>query len=357
MNKNDFETLVNQITERLYEMCNEIKDPRFSRNSSPSNFEQLVVEASEYVIKESHLDCVIDYNEGSHAFPDITYTFNNEVCHGIEVKSSTQAYASPNSWTILGNSIVGNTRINVEALFVIFIKVGDNGCFIKSANYEDSVSDVVVTHSPRYKLNLAQPLEDSFFYKSGISYDDLKTSENPINLITDYFREEGLTAWWITDSAPSVIKNWSELDNEVISKILAQSFVLFPEIIYSSGTDKYKRLSKWLVAKYSVVDTSLRDKFTAGGKVSLSFGDTTFENIPRVFSTFHSLSDQFLNQLYTLPSEDLEQFWKNYNFTSDSSENRLTYWKNTVLSGFSNTPKDREFTDCIDAILNEVLRP
>ncbi|WP_028125401.1 hypothetical protein [Eremococcus coleocola] len=357
MNSQKFSQIVEAIKKRLEFMYQTKTDPRFSRKTSPTEFEKLVVDASEIVLKEMEISCHIDYTEGGHAFPDIVYNFGGNNLFGIEVKSSTQANASNTSWSILGNSILGTTRVNVLDLHIIFIKVGDNGCFINSARYEDAVSDVAVTHSPRYKLDLNQNPEDSFFSRSGISYDDMKNSENPIGLVTDYFKNQGLTAWWIAESTPAVIKNWNELKTYEKNEILAKSLILFPEIIYSKSSDKYKNLSKWLVANYSVVDSSLRDKFTAGGRVNLNFNDKTFKNLPRIFATLKDLSKLFMHELKNVSIKELQQYWPAYNPQNDTFKDRIYFWKKIVSEGFANNDYKEKYINCINHILPEVNWP
>ena len=139
----------------------------------------------------------------------------------------------------------------------MFIKVNKNGCFIKSARYEDSVSDVVVTHSPRYKLDLAQDPESSFFHKSGIKYNEIKSSSNPIGLVTEYFRQQGLTAWWIAESTPAAIKTWEEveLSERKTSYLCHLSYFLnsFIRPVQKNISD-----SQSGGANYSIVDSSSR---------------------------------------------------------------------------------------------------
>lgn len=354
---NDMKLFVNKVEEQLNTMYNLEGDSRFSRKTSPTEFEKLVVDASKIVIDRQKIKCTIDYTEGGHAFPDIVYQFNDSVSYGIEVKSSTQAKASKKSWTTLGNSILGSTRVDVKDLFIIFIKVGDNGCFIKSARYEDVVSDVAVTHSPRYKLDLNQAPDESFFSKSGIAYSDMVASEDPIGLVTDYFKEQDMTAWWVAESTPAIIKNWNELDSKEQDEILAKSFILFPEIIYSNSRDKYRRLSKWLVAEYSVVDSSLRDKFTAGGKVNLSFGEKSFEKMPKIFGTLNNLILLFSKELENVPSEELKEYWEFFNFQDDTYKNRLKFWKSKLLKELKKDPRKSTYIDCMNNILFKIDRP
>ena len=350
MNDFYFADFVSKIETVLDSMKNE-----FSCSNSPTDFEKFVVEASKQVIESNQLDCLIDYTEGGHSFPDIVYSFGNGKKYGIEVKSSTNANSPDNSWGILGNSILGSTRVDVDDLYIVFIKINKNGCFIKSARYENSVSDVVVTHSPRYKLDLAQNPTDSFFHKSGISYNEMKSSSDPIGLVTEYFRQQGLTAWWIAESTPAAIKTWEEVELTERKKILAQAFVLFPELIYSTGSKKYKRLAKWLVANYSIVDSSLRDKFSAGGRVDIKVRGVLFEKLPQVLGTLMDHFSEFKKSIQNTSLDDLCLNWDDYSAEVDSTQARYEYWYNCLSTNLKSAHPDE--LDFVTSLLSEVYRP
>lgn len=145
MKNDDFNVFVRTVVKRLLDMSGNKNDIRFSGKTTPTEFEKLVVEASKTVIMENGYVCSIDYVEGGHTFPDIVYNFDGSK-YGIEVKSSTNSNSPDDSWTILGNSILGSTRIDVNDMHIIYIKINKNGCFVNHARYEDAVSDVVVTH-------------------------------------------------------------------------------------------------------------------------------------------------------------------------------------------------------------------
>lgn len=356
MNKKDFKEFVGQL-QGVLEYMSRTQSERFNRKTSPTDFEKLVVEASEILIKEKGYQCTINYTEGGHGFPDIVYAFCDNEKYGIEVKSSINVNTSDNSSTILGNSILGSTRIDVDDLYIMFIKINKNGCFIKYARYEDSVSDVVVTHSPRYKINLAQEPEESFFAKSGISYEEMNSSEDPIGLVTEYFKEQGQTAWWISESTPAVIKTWEEVNEEERKTIFAKAFVLFPELISSTGSKKYKRLSKWLAANYSIVDSSLRDRFTAGGKVDLIVGGKTFEKMPRIYDSFQLQIAQFYSIIKEISLEELQLYWETYIPQSDTTMERLNYWHDSIQKDLEGVKTANQQMELLKTLFPEINRP
>ena len=82
---------------------------------------------------------------GGQKFPDI---IANKF-FGVEVKTTTK-----NHWKTTGNSILESTRVDdVERIFMLFGKLGKPIEF-KYRAYEECLSEVVVTHSPRYLIDM-----------------------------------------------------------------------------------------------------------------------------------------------------------------------------------------------------------
>ncbi len=329
---------------------------RFSIKTTPTDFEKIVVFVSEEIIREQNLDMLIEYDEGSHTFPDIVFKFKNFSNIGIEVKSSTNINTPVDSWTTLGNSILGSTKVIVDDLFIMFFKVTKDGCKLKIARYEESVSDIVVTHSPRFKLNLNQDPSDSFFQKSGISYLELNSSEDPISLVKEFYRNQGKTAWWIAESTPAVIRSWDELDIIEVKEIYSKSFLFFPEIIWSSASNKYKQLAKWLAANYSLVDTSLRDRFSAGGKVDLYLNGKNYSGLPRVFEKLYAFARPMIELLDSISEQELQEWWISYGPETDNISSRMSYWFQIISEKLVSVEK-KEILNFIRDLFPEIPRP
>jgi hypothetical protein len=78
-------------------------------------------------------------------FPDIIA----KKYYGVEVKTTKQ-----NHWTTTGNSVLESTRVDdIERIYMLFGKMFKPIEFLCKP-YEDCLSDVVVTHSPRYLINM-----------------------------------------------------------------------------------------------------------------------------------------------------------------------------------------------------------
>lgn len=80
--------------------------------------------------------------------------------YGVEVKSSKDE-----KWITLGGSVNESTRIeDVERIFLMFGKLKEPIEF-RSRPYEDCLSDVVVTHYPRYKIDMNLKNGETIFCK------------------------------------------------------------------------------------------------------------------------------------------------------------------------------------------------
>lgn len=356
MDKKIFNSYVELVINELRKIIVNENDYSISNKTTPTEFEKLVVEVSNLVNEKFEYSFNIEYTEGGHVFPDIIYNYKNNK-YGIEVKSSTSTNTSNNSWTILGNSILGSTRIDVEETYIIFFKVNKNGRFINYARYEDAVSDIVVTHSPRYKLNLSQKPKDSFFEKSGISYKQLNESKDPIGLVMNYFKDQGETAWWIAESTPATIKNWSDICDERKKEIMSKAFVLFPELIYLNNNVKYKRLVKWLVANYSIVDSSLRDRFTAGGRINIKIDKVNYCGLPRIYETLINTMGEFKKQIEEISYEEIKNYWADYCPITDDCKSRKKYWIETVNGKLYEIGHSKVEIDFLTTLFSKINRP
>lgn len=348
INKNMHEEkFINLILKEL-----ESNKDKLLQKPTSTNCEIAVCDAVKAVCQNNSLICNIDYTEGGHSFPDIICHLPN-ITIGIEVKSSIQPKNNNPGWTILGNSILGSTRKEVDENYLIFFKLNKNGLFIRSGKYEDAISDIVVTHSPRYKIDLDQSPSDSFFSRSNIRYEQLKKSSNPIGLITDYFKSQGATAWWLTDSSPATIQTWDEISPSLRVEILSKALVLFPELLTSSST-KYKRLAKWLVSEYSIADTSLRDRFSAGGKIDINFDNKIFKT-QQIIKRLIEYREKILMQLNELPIETLSDTWNNIEILkAQTLDDRLSIWL-TIISNV--LAPNQLLIKFISHLFREVNRP
>lgn len=239
-------------------------------------------------------------------FPDI---IANKF-YGIEVKTTKQ-----NHWTTTGNSVLESTRVDgIERIFMLFGKM-INPIEFKCRPYEDCLSEVVVTHSPRYLINMDLQAGQTIFDKLDIPYDTLRNYPNPIKPITDYYRQflkPGEEVWWLDQEEPKstglIIKLWNNLPIELRKQYMLKSMILFPEI-FSNRPDKFNRLAVWLVNSEGIVCPNIRDVFTAGGQGFIKWKKKQYAGIPQILIKLSNSIDELKIILNELEIDTLENYW------------------------------------------------
>jgi hypothetical protein len=250
---------------------------------------------------ENSIECI-----GGQRFPDIVA----KKYYGIEVKTTTQ-----NHWKTTGNSVLESTRVeNVERIFMLFAKLASPIEF-RCRAYEECLSEVVVTHSPRYLIDMNLEKGKTIFDKIKMPYDTLRKKENPIRPIIDYYKKKlkpGEDLWWMDQdnsrASNIVIKIWANLSPKEKQEVKNKAMVYFPELFSNSG-DKFARLAIWLVTREGVVCPNIRDLFTAGGKGHRLVGKKTYKNIPRIFLNLFDNLDFIIETIGQTSPIELSDYW------------------------------------------------
>lgn len=274
------------------------------------------------------------------SFPDIVAN----KFYGVEVKSTNK-----NHWKSIGGSILESTRIqNVERIFLTFGKLAAPVTFI-SRPYEECLSGIAVTHYPRYQIDMELQSGETIFDKIKIPYDELRKMENPVVPVSQYYREHlkpGESLWWIGDSniedtvAPPTVRLWNTLSADEKNYYTVKGYVFFPEILHHSSTKKYQRFALWLATNCSIINTNIRDQFSAGGKVDIVLGNKTYPQMPAAFGRINRYKNLIAETLISTSSEILKEHW---NIIDNLPENRLLYWCQQV-SIYAGTSKEEIYT-------------
>lgn len=243
---------------------------------------------------------------GGQKFPDIVA----KKYFGIEVKTTTQ-----NHWKTTGNSVLEGTRVeDVERIFMLFAKLASPIEF-KCRPYEECLSEVVVTHSPRYLIDMNLEKGETIFDKINVPYDTLRKNQNPIRPIVDYYKsklKDGEDLWWmdLDNSKPSnfVIKTWSNLGVKEKQEVKNSAMIFFPELFGNSAA-KFGRLAICLVTREGVVCPNIRDLFTAGGKGDILVGEKTYKNIPRILINLFDNLSIIIEEIERTSSMELSDYW------------------------------------------------
>ncbi|MCA0383757.1 MAG: hypothetical protein LCH58_16470 [Bacteroidetes bacterium] len=261
---------------------------------------------------------------GGQKFPDIVA----KKYYGIEVKTTTQ-----NHWKTTGNSVLESTRVdNVERIFMLFAKLASPVEF-RCRPYEEVLSEVVVTHSPRYLIDMNLEKGNTIFDKIKMPYDTLRKKGNPIRPIVDYYKSKlrpGEELWWMdaeNNSKPSniVIRIWNNLSLKEKQELKNRAMTYFPEL-FGNSNDKFGRLAIWLVTREAVVCPNVRDLFTAGGKIDIIVGKKTYKKVPRIFLNLFDNVLSIVETIINTSAFELSDYWE----TKTTEKNKLYDWIDLV---------------------------
>jgi hypothetical protein len=261
---------------------------------------------------------------GGQKFPDIVA----KKYYGIEVKTTSQ-----NHWKTTGNSVFEGTRVDsVERIFMLFAKLASPIEF-RCRPYEEVLSEVVVTHSPRYLIDMNLEQGKTIFDKIKTPYDTFRKNENPIRPIVDYYKSKlkpGEELWWMdaeNNSKPSniVIRIWSNLSVKEKQELKNRAMVYFPEL-FGNKSDKFGRIAIWLVTREAVVCPNVRDLFTAGGKSDYIIGKNVYQKVPRILLNLFENIPNIVETIIQTSAFELSEYWE----TKTTEKSKLFDWIDLV---------------------------
>lgn len=206
----------------------------------------------------------LKYKEDSTVFPDIGYEN-----FGLEVKTT-----KADSWTCLGNSIMeGTRREEVDQIYLIFLKRGGTP-EVRFKRYDDCISDIKITHSPRYEINMDVEADETVFSIMGTDYNHFRDDPEKIKNLRDFYKRKGVKSWWLDEGSGESVTEmelyaFGGLPQERKHEIMIELFCYFPEIL---GSD-YDAAATYLVSK-GIYNKSFRDEVSASGQIDLRIDDT-----------------------------------------------------------------------------------
>lgn len=255
------------------------------------------------------------------SFPDIVANR----FYGVEVKSTIK-----NHWKSIGSSILESTRDpNVERIFLTFGKLGAPVSFM-SRPYEECLAGISVTHYPRYQIDMELAHGETIFDKMGIPYDELRKMDNPVAPVSRYYKSKlkpGESLWWAADeveevAAPPILRLWTSLTAEQKNYYTVQGYALFPEILSYHSTTKYQRYALWLATNCSIINTNIRDQFSAGGKVTITTLNGVYEKVPAAFGRIAKNRDLIVETIMNANENVLCDNWQVSHIEAD----RMKQW-------------------------------
>jgi hypothetical protein len=341
-NKNEFNDLLKSTINELNALAT--KNPKKIELLRGNKLEPFVGEIMTSLAIGTHFENSIEVI-GGQKFPDIVA----KKFYGIEVKTTTQ-----NHWKTTGNSVLESTRVeDVERIFMLFGKLGKPIEF-RSRAYEECLSEVVVTHSPRYLIDMNLEIGKTIFDKINTPYNTLRKKENPIKPITDYYKSKlkpGQDLWWIQDTERAsnlVINIWNNLSLTERQEMKNKAMVFFPEVFSNRG-DKFSRLAIWMVTREAVVCPNVRDLFTAGGKDAYMIKNKLYQNIQRIYINLFDNIDPLIDLLNDSSASELSEYWEH----KITDKNKISKWIDLVWM-HSKTVQTAKHLD-IKKMLNDLI--
>lgn len=261
-------------------------------------------------------------------FPDIIA----KKMFGVEVKSTEK-----NHWQSTGSSILESTRSqDVERIYMTFGKLGKPVEFC-SKPYEDCLSEIVVTHYPRYKIDmqLQEKNKPTIFEKLNIDYDELRKKDNPVPTVSEYYKSKlkpGESLWWSADNeeateAPMTVRLWTALDHAEKEYFTVCGYVLFPGILSKGSGKKYNRYALWMATQKGIINTNIRDSFSAGGQIEMFTKSGIVLRMPAAFGRIKQYKELILETLLQEDEKTLKEYWE-----VDIEKDRIRQWCNLVAN-------------------------
>lgn len=297
--------------------------PNLYKNIDPNQLEALTLKALKEISPSTPFRAEEIQLVSGHKFPDIIA----ETYFGVEVKSTKS-----DKWVSTGSSIVESTRnMNVDNIYMFFGKLGGNPPQFRCRPYQDCLSNIAVTHSPRYMIDmeLSDKRENTIFDKLNVPYNDFCRRDDKIELVREYYIKQALSKeelpWWVgnnTMGESKAVPSISLMSNCPVNErdyLKAQMLVLFPEVI--SGN--YKKAALWLCTCRYLLDLSFRDSFSAGGQWKYINGRKLKTPLPAVIGTIMGLMPLVKKFLSSDCSLELYDFNKKLFMSDDKFETWL----------------------------------
>lgn len=259
------ETIIQEILKKL-------EDSKFEKIPEPKDFEERCAHIIGDVLKVE-----IDYKHGSNRFPDITFKYGEHNI-GVEVKRIKSS-----SWKIEGNSAAASTSVeNLDEIYILAGKFSkDKDSDELAAEYKmrpmgECITDIKVTHKPRYEIDVNRPDGKEFCEEMfRVKYDTLRLMEEE--------RREAIVGRYVAEVK---YEQWVKNDENIQNDLLAEIFVLFPEVFSKhsyQNPHKFSRMSGWLFGHY-ICPKNVRDLIS-------SKGQWKYEgfNIPKIYENLGNL--------------------------------------------------------------------
>lgn len=113
----------------------------------------------------------------------------------------------------------------------------------------------------------------------------------------------------------------NDVSHEEKEHLTVAGYALFPEVLSAGNNKKYNRYALWLATKKGVINTNIRDSFSAGGKVDMPTKGGILVKMPAAFGRIKRYKDLIEEIITEANANVLSEYWN-----ADIQEDRLTQW-------------------------------
>lgn len=104
----------------------------------------------------------------------------------------------------------------------------------------------------------------------------------------------------------------------------------------------------WLATNCGIINTNIRDQFSAGGKVDIKTSKNTYNRVPAAFGRIEKHKDLLVETLLSTPEELLKEHWQQLGV----NENRILNWIHLASLAAGNNKDECSF---IYSMLRDIL--
>ena len=122
-------------------------------------------------------------------------------------------------------------------------------------------------------------------------------------------------------STPMTARLWKVLSHEEKEHLTVAGYALFPEVLSSGNNKKYNRYALWLATKKGVINTNIRDSFSAGGKVDMLTKGDILIKMPAAFGRIKKYKRLIEKIITETKEETLQEYWG-----EAIQHDRITQW-------------------------------
>ena len=300
MTPEKFETLLDNVVAQM---------TKAAQNNAPclapKAFEEIVkMDTLKTACKDAGVEATPTFHP--HAFPDLLANG-----YGVEVKHTTK-----DTWLAVGNSIFEGMRDqDAQQIYVIYGKMG-GWPEVRWKRYEDCVSHVRVSHSPRFVIEMDGSTQ--LFRTMDVSYPDFcaLSPEDKMAHVRRYAQgrlREGERLWWLEDreeqehSLPIAVTVYRTLPEDRKRILRAEATLLCPEVVKGGRSrGKYDRAGLYLITQHGVFAPQLRDLFSAGS-VGARMGERGHKYI---ITAIRDIESQMRHAAANLDERLIQEYWK-----------------------------------------------